>query len=199
MCPPSCAATLGPRTTGFRPQIGSWTETALDITETRVKLAEHNQQERLLAFCTITFDGCFVVRDVKVIEGLKGPFVAMPSRKVTVRCNQCGDKNHLRARFCNQCGQPVTSIDSFEDARGRPRLYVDIAHPINSRCRALIEDAAVQAYQAELERSRQPGYVPQELDDVDGWVAPARTHGGTRERPGADDDGGIHEREQQAG
>lgn len=36
---------------------------------------------RLRAFATLTFNGCFVVRDVKVIEGTSGLFVAMPSRK----------------------------------------------------------------------------------------------------------------------
>lgn len=175
------------------------TETALEITETRVKLAEH-QQERLLAFCTLTIDGCFVVRDVKVIEGLKGPFVAMPSRKVTARCGRCGDKNHLRARYCNHCGQGLGPVDGLDDANSRPRLYVDIAHPINARCRSQLEQAAISAYQAELERSRQPGYVPQELDDVDGWVAPQR--GSPRpaaERQQLHGDGGTRQREQHAG
>jgi len=35
----------------------------------------------LKAYATITFDDCFVVRDLKVIEGRKGIFVAMPSRR----------------------------------------------------------------------------------------------------------------------
>lgn len=174
----------------------------MDITETRVKLAE-NQQERLLAFCTVTIDGCFVVRDVKVIDGLKGPFVAMPSRKVTARCSRCGEKNHLRAQFCNQCGQGLAPIEGLDVERGpgRPRLYVDIAHPINSRCRAQIEEAAITAFQAELERSRQPGYVPQDLDDVDGMVAPGRSAAGRKpERHGAESNhGGTQQREQQAG
>ena len=72
------------------------------ITEVRIKLMEDNN-ERLLAFCSVTFDDAFVVRDLKIIEGAKGSFVAMPSRKLTDRCPQCGYKNHLRARFCNQC------------------------------------------------------------------------------------------------
>ena len=138
------------------------------ITETRVKLADQHQ-ERLLAFATITLDDAFVVRDLKIIEGLKGPFVAMPSRKVMGRCTNCSDKNHLRAQFCNQCGTelpPQPSADELSDGE-RPRMYVDIAHPINKRCRQQIEEAAVAAYRDELERSRQPGYGPQELDDFD--------------------------------
>jgi stage V sporulation protein G len=39
------------------------------------------QEERLRAYVTITFDHCFVVRDLKVINGNKGLFVAMPSKK----------------------------------------------------------------------------------------------------------------------
>ena len=46
--------------------------------------------ERLQAFCSITLDDAFVVRDLKIIEGATGPFVAMPSRKLTAHCPQCG-------------------------------------------------------------------------------------------------------------
>ncbi len=38
-------------------------------------------EERLKAFATITFDDCFIVRDVKVINGNGGLFVAMPSKR----------------------------------------------------------------------------------------------------------------------
>ena len=75
----------------------------MTITEVRIKLCEENN-ERLLAFCSVTFDNAFVVRDLKIIEGTRGVFVAMPSRKLTDRCGTCSSKNHLRARFCNQCG-----------------------------------------------------------------------------------------------
>ena len=54
----------------------------MDITEVRIKLME-DPQERLQAFCSITFDHCFVIRDLKIIEGAKGSFVAMPSRSPT--------------------------------------------------------------------------------------------------------------------
>ena len=75
----------------------------MEITEVRVKLMEDGS-DRLKAFCSITFDDCFVIRDLKIIEGTNGPFVAMPSRKLTSHCPECGCKNHLRADFCNQCG-----------------------------------------------------------------------------------------------
>ena len=88
--------------------------------------------ERLKAFCSITFDNCFVVRDLKIIDGTNGPFVAMPSRKLTAHCPGCGMKNHLRAQYCNQCGKRLDDSRAPKDADGRAKLYADIAHPINS-------------------------------------------------------------------
>jgi stage V sporulation protein G len=130
------------------------------ITEVRIKLMEdHNENERLQAFCSVTFDNAFVVRDLKIIEGTKGSFVAMPSRKLTDRCMQCGCKNHLRARFCNQCGAKLDEDRATRDADGRAKLHADIAHPINSACREVIQTAVIRAYQEERERSKQPGYV----------------------------------------
>ncbi len=38
-------------------------------------------EERLKAYITIVIDGCFVVRDLKIINGTSGLFVAMPSKK----------------------------------------------------------------------------------------------------------------------
>lgn len=50
----------------------------MEVTEVRVFPVE---EERLKAYATITFDHCFLVRDLKVILGNKGLFVAMPSKK----------------------------------------------------------------------------------------------------------------------
>jgi stage V sporulation protein G len=66
----------------------------MEITEVRIKLME-NPEDRLRGFCSITFDGSFVIRDLKIIEGNNGPFVAMPSRKLTSNCRKCRSKNHL--------------------------------------------------------------------------------------------------------
>jgi stage V sporulation protein G len=52
--------------------------TAMKITE--VKVFPVNE-ERLKAYVTITIDGVFVVRDLKIIKGNEGLFVAMPSKK----------------------------------------------------------------------------------------------------------------------
>jgi len=135
------------------------------ITEVRIKLMEDNN-ERLQAFCSVTFGDAFVVRDLKIIEGTKGSFVAMPSRKLTDRCHSCGCKNHLRARFCNQCGAKLDEDRATRDADGRAKLHADIAHPINSACREVIQSAVLKAYREEKDRSKQPGYVCR-YDDYD--------------------------------
>ena len=38
-------------------------------------------EDKLKAYATITIDDCFVVRDLKIIQGLSGVFVAMPAKK----------------------------------------------------------------------------------------------------------------------
>ena len=141
----------------------------MEITEVRIKLMEDNSgsNERLQAFCSITFDDMFVIRDLKIIEGAKGFFVAMPSRKLTDRCHNCGTKNHLRSRFCNQCGSRLDENRAIRDADGRAKLHADIAHPINSMCREKIQSAVLASYADELERSKMPGYVSR-YDDLDG-------------------------------
>jgi len=128
------------------------------ITEVRIKLCEENN-ERLLAFCSVTFDNAFVVRDLKIIDGTKGMFVAMPSRKLTDRCHTCGCKNHLRARFCNQCGHKLDESRALRAADGRAKLHADIAHPIHCGAREQIQAAIAKAYTDEKERAKQPGYV----------------------------------------
>lgn len=50
----------------------------MEITEIKMQL---KKEEKLKAYATITIDNCFAVRDLKVIQGNTGLFVAMPSRK----------------------------------------------------------------------------------------------------------------------
>lgn len=51
----------------------------MEITEVRISL---RNDDKLKAFASVTFDDCFVVRGLKIIEGANGStFVAMPSRK----------------------------------------------------------------------------------------------------------------------
>ena len=66
----------------------------MEITEVKVRLAD-NQAERLRGFCTITLDGEFVVRDIKIIDVIQSGhtnFSIMP-------CNEgnsdyCNDDNY---------------------------------------------------------------------------------------------------------
>jgi stage V sporulation protein G len=136
----------------------------VEITEVRIKLMD-DSEDRLRAFCSITFDNSFVVRDLKIIEGSNGPFVAMPSRKLTARCGRCGSKNHLRSQFCNQCGAKQRPGTVIHDEESPNKLYADIAHPINQLCRDMIQVAVIRGYEQELQRAQQPGYVSRYDDD----------------------------------
>ena len=82
----------------------------MEITEVRVRKV--NSGNRVKAIAQITFDNEFVVHDIKVIEGEKGLFIAMPSRKAT-------------------------------DGE-----YRDIAHPINSDTRNMIQTLILEQYEA---------------------------------------------------
>ena len=154
------------------------------LTDVRIKLCDQPETRdaaramprsglpaRLRAYCALTFDGIFVVRDVKLIEGYDGLFLAMPSRKLCDHCPRCGEKNHLRAAFCNHCGSHLDENRYLrhQNVNGSPRLklHADIAHPISADCRQMIEHDVFAAYQREIERSRQPGYVAPNLNGED--------------------------------
>ena len=92
----------------------------MNITEVRVRRVATGG--KLKAFASITIDGVFVVHDLKVIEGQKGLFVAMPSRK--------------------------TGNGEFKD----------IAHPIATEARTLIQNKIVEEYNRLL---RDEGLEPQ--------------------------------------
>lgn len=157
----------------------------MEITEVRVKLVS-GKNDKLRAFCSITIDNDFVIRDLKVIDGAKGPFVAMPSRKLMNRCFKCGGKNHFRARFCNECGAKITggaggegtarhgqssqrvgADDETGDSRGK--LHAEIAHPINSRCREMIQREVLDKFEEEYKQSELPGYEPAGLHPGEGY------------------------------
>ena len=133
--------------------------------------AEPLDRRLLLANYHLTFDDEFVVRDVKLIDGNDGLFLAMPSRKLADHCPRCSDKNHLRARYCNSCGTRLDDnrLARYQNGNGgtRLKLHADIAHPINPECRQEIEDQVVAAYYREVARSKLPGYVAPSLDGED--------------------------------
>ena len=86
----------------------------MEITNVRVRVVE-KENSKMRGFASVTIDNQFVVHDIKVIEGEKGLFIAMPSRK---------------------------SSDGE---------YRDIAHPINSTTRDIIQKLILSKYQQMLE------------------------------------------------
>ncbi|MBI9009242.1 MAG: septation regulator SpoVG [Tenericutes bacterium] len=80
----------------------------MNITEVRAKRIDGDN--RLVGIAAITIDNCFVVHELRIIEGKNGLFVAMPSRKMP---------------------------------NGE---YKDVAHPINSETRAMIEQAVLETF-----------------------------------------------------
>ncbi len=84
----------------------------MDITEVRVFPVTN--EERLKAYATITIDNSFLIRDLRVISGNTGLFVAMPSRKL------------------------------------KDGTFKDIAHPLNSETRQMIETKVLAEYEREL-------------------------------------------------
>ena len=85
----------------------------MQITDVRVRKVA--KEGKLKAGVSITMDEEFVVHDIKVIEGEKGLFIAMPSRRA-------GDGE-----------------------------YRDIAHPINSETREMIQNIILEKYETVLE------------------------------------------------
>lgn len=80
----------------------------MKITEVRAKRV--NGENRLVGIAAITIDECFVVHELRIIEGKDGLFVAMPSRKMP---------------------------------NGE---FKDVAHPINTDTRSMIERVVLEAY-----------------------------------------------------
>ncbi|MBP3544241.1 MAG: septation regulator SpoVG [Lachnospiraceae bacterium] len=85
----------------------------MKITDVRVRKVA--KEGKMKAVVSITLDNEFVVHDIKVIEGDKGLFIAMPSRK---------------------------SSDGE---------YRDIAHPLNSDTRAMIQSIILRSYEEALQ------------------------------------------------
>ena len=84
----------------------------MEITDIRIRRV--SADGKLRAYVTVTFEDCFVVHNVKVIEGKNGAFIAMPSRKT-------------------KTGE-----------------YKDVAHPINSDFRGLLQQRILEEYEKSL-------------------------------------------------
>lgn len=97
-------------------------EVSMEVTEVKVFPVD---EDKLRAYVTITFDNCFVIRDLKVIKGTTGYFVSMPSKK------------------------------------RKDGTYKDIAHPINSETRRMLEERVIQEYELTMQNSQagDPPYI----------------------------------------
>jgi len=123
----------------------------MEITEARIILKD-SQDKKLKAYATVTFDDVFVVRDIKVIEGGAGLFIAMPSRKVKQACPKCAFKNELRSKYCNQCAGLLPSETNAlraEEVPSSQAEHRDIAHPITQAFREHLQKKVLQVYAQE--------------------------------------------------
>ena len=118
-------------------------------------------QQRLKAYATITFDNCFVVRNIKIIEGRQGLFVAMPSHKAKTACLRCQFKNDVGGRFCIQCGSRFPLITERSGAiaaagdASEASAHRDIAHPITADFRHYLQQRVLEVYETERGKARQ--------------------------------------------
>ncbi len=124
----------------------------MDITEVRIFLKD-SPDKKLRAYATVTFDGAFVVRNIKVIQGSTGVFIAMPSRKVKHPCPKCNFKNELRAKYCNQCGGQLPLQDkTLSPEPAAQAEHKDIAHPVTQVFRELLQKKILSAYEEEVKK-----------------------------------------------
>ena len=110
----------------------------MEITDVRVFPVD---EDKLKAFVTVVFDECFVVSDIKVINGTNGLFISMPSK------------------------------------RRKNGTFRDIAHPLNSETRQMIEERILGAYDEALvgdAAEKRPFRGPREAEELsaEGLAAP---------------------------
>ena len=143
----------------------------MEITDVQVAVYGRTGQ-RLKAYATVTFDHCFVVRNLKIIEGKQGLFVAMPSQKPKVACGRCRVKHDVGAHFCAQCGQaieplivapPAAATEAGSGSAADPLAHRDIAHPITVQFRQYLQQKVIGAYEGELAKSH---HAPAERPDA---------------------------------
>lgn len=121
----------------------------MDITEVRVSLRE-SEGKRLKAYATVTFDNSFVVRNIKVVEGNSGLFVAMPAKKTKQFCPRCGKKVDVGSRYCNHCGVQLP-LPPRDANTNRQAVHQDLAHPINQEFRDFLQSKVLDAFYREKE------------------------------------------------
>ena len=120
----------------------------MEITEIRVFLKE-GQDKKLKAYATLTFDNVFVVRNIKVIQGSNGLFIAMPSRKLKTACPKCNFKNEVGSKFCNQCAAGLSAKSGKDEVHDAKSEHRDIAHPVTQKFREYLQTEILKAFEAE--------------------------------------------------
>ncbi|MFA6281497.1 MAG: septation protein SpoVG family protein [Candidatus Omnitrophota bacterium] len=119
----------------------------MEITEVRISLRD-NEGKRLKAYATVTFDNSFVVKNIKVVDGNSGLFVAMPARKAKQFCPRCGKKVDMGSRYCNHCGVQLP-LPPKDVTIGKLTTHQDLAHPINQEFRDYLQSKILEAYEQE--------------------------------------------------
>lgn len=121
----------------------------MEITEVRISLRE-SEGKRLKAYATVTFDNSFVVRNIKVVEGNSGLFVAMPAKKMKQFCSRCGKKVDVGSRYCNHCGAQLPPMKEAPEGE-KMATHQDLAHPINQQFRDYLQSKVLDTYYREKE------------------------------------------------
>ncbi|AHC14844.1 septation regulator SpoVG [Salinispira pacifica] len=94
----------------------------MQITDIRVRRV--SSEGKLKAYVTVTFDDCFVVHNVKVIEGKSGVFIAMPSRKT--KTGEYKDVAHpINSDFRNELQDKI--LQAFETQKDEEPLQSDFS------------------------------------------------------------------------
>ena len=89
----------------------------MKISDTRVRIVKKDDS-KLKAVASVTFDDCFVVHDIKVIEGTEGYFIAMPSRKTND-----GEYKDIAHPIKTETREELIRIilNAFEEEKAKPQ------------------------------------------------------------------------------
>jgi stage V sporulation protein G len=89
----------------------------MKISDVRVRIVKKDDS-KLKAVASVTFDDCFVVHDIKVIEGNEGYFIAMPSRKTND-----GEYKDIAHPIKTETREELISviINAFEEEKAKPQ------------------------------------------------------------------------------
>lgn len=89
----------------------------MKITDVRVRIVKKDDS-KLKAVASVTFDECFVIHDIKVIEGNEGYFIAMPSRKTND-----GEYKDIAHPIKTETREELIKVilDAFEAEKAKPQ------------------------------------------------------------------------------